>query len=141
MFKKLIVLSALSATVMLTGCAPAEFVNPDPQKLVLGKSTKADVLQAAGTNPAPKEFDAKLIRTANRFISSYTPILKGADFYGFIVKRHSHIYVTYNDILVANGYDSCYDEDSTKFDADKVPQNQKRDDKTGSHCSNRKTFR
>jgi hypothetical protein len=122
MFKKAIVLSALSATVLLAGCAPAEFVNPDPQKLVLGKSTKEDVFNVLGNDPKPIEVDATLAQNGQKVHFIEYKHLKGANFWGLIVKRHSHIYVTHNNILVADGYDSCYDEDSTEFDVDKVPQ-------------------
>lgn len=122
MMRKIFALTLLAASIILAGCAPAEFVNPDPQKLTLGISTKEDVLQAIGKDPAPKEFDGTMVQNGLHVHFIVYTHIKSASFWGLIVPRHSHVYVTYNNILVGEDYDSSYDEDSTRFDPDKVAQ-------------------
>ncbi|WP_297500862.1 outer membrane protein assembly factor BamE [Ferrovum sp.] len=122
MFKKTIVLSALAATVMLAGCAPTDFVQPDAQKIAVGKSTWQDVLAASDHdhNPGDTTFidndSGKTIRVMS-FVYS-----KGADFVGMTIQRHTQYYFFNNNILIGQLYDSTFDKDSTDFDESKASQ-------------------
>ncbi len=107
---------------LLAGCASTDFVKPDAQKIVIGKSTWQDVLAASDQEHKPIEGtlrdndSGKEIRVMSFMYS------KGADFFGMTIQRHTQYYFFSNNVLIGQVYDSTFSADSTDFDEDKIPQ-------------------
>lgn len=114
---KLLRLVSLSVAVLvLTGCAH-DFVRPAQDAVLLGHSTKEDVLKVAG-NPTVKndkiQINGENIQTLTYFY------VKGAKFYGLIAPQRTLTYSFFNNVLIGEEFNSSFDEESTNFEAEKA---------------------
>jgi len=116
---KLIRLLCVAATVIaLTACASGPtFTKPDAEKLVLGKSTRADVLQSQNAKPTSETeatVNGEKVHETTYFAA------ENPKFWGMLIERRFGTYTFYNEVLVGNVFTSSYSDESTKFDTDKI---------------------
>ena len=110
--------SLVAIFVALSGCASAPaFVKPAPDKLVLGKSTRAEVLQSQQVQP----FLEQDLNVNNEKAEAITYTAgESPKFWGLLIERRSGTYTVFNDVLVGMEFDSTYDGESTDFNTDKI---------------------
>jgi outer membrane protein assembly factor BamE (lipoprotein component of BamABCDE complex) len=111
-------LSVFAITAVLAGCAGTDFKRPDPQSLVVGKSTAADVTRVMG---APRQVGEVLkneqkIKTA-RYVYATTG---GESLYSGVVPARAMVFSTFNDVLIGQEFVSSFKIDATEFDDSKV---------------------
>ena len=111
-------LCVAAAALALTACASGpQFTKPDAEKLVLGKSTRADVTQSQNAKPASEAdvtVNGEKVHDLNYFAS------ENPKFWGMLIERRFGTYTFYNDVLVGVQFTSSYANESTKFDTDKI---------------------
>lgn len=116
-------LCVAAAVVALTACASGpKFTKPDAEKLVLGHSTRADVVQSQAAKPVSETdgmVNGEKVHDVNYF-SAENP-----KFWGMLIERRFGTYSFYNDTLVGIQFTSSYASESTKFDTDKIASIQK----------------
>ncbi len=119
MKKKMGILSALVFAVILTGCAGTNFKRPDPQALVVSKSTSADVTRVMG---APMQ-TGELLKNNEKIKTARYAYAEGAGTgrYPGVVPARSMSFFTFNDLLVGQEFVSSFPDDATEFDDTKVP--------------------
>lgn len=104
--------------IAVSGCASApSFVKPAPDKLGLGKSTGAEVLQTLKTQPATQSdvsINGEKVKVLNYFYG------ENPKFWGLLISRRYQSYTLYNDILVGDEFTSTFEGESTEFDTDKI---------------------
>lgn len=104
--------------IAVSGCASApSFVKPAPDKLALGKSTGAEVLQTLKTQPATQSdvsINGEKVKVLNYFYG------ENPKFWGLLISRRYQSYTLYNDILVGDEFTSTFEGESTEFDTDKI---------------------
>jgi outer membrane protein assembly factor BamE (lipoprotein component of BamABCDE complex) len=111
-------LLAFATCAILTACAGTDFKRPDPQSLVVGKSTAADVTRVMGQ---PRQVGEALkneqkIKTA-RYVYATTG---GESLYPGVVPARAMVFSTFNDVLVGQEFVSSFKVDATEFDDSKV---------------------
>lgn len=115
---RICLLAALLAT--LTGCASGPvFVKPEPERLVVGKSIKEEVLRSQQVKPVSQQeltLNGEKVQTIN-FAAGESP-----KFWGMVIERRLGTYTLFNDLLVGQEFNSTYEGESTEFDTTKVPQ-------------------
>ena len=108
--------------IAISGCASApSFVKPAPDRLELGKSTRAEVLQTLKTQPASS--DVTLNKEKVQVLNYYYG--ENPKFWGLLISRRFQTYALFNDILVGDEYSSTFDGESTDFNTDKISSIQK----------------
>lgn len=112
-------LSVIALAVIMSGCAGSNFKRPDPQALVVGKSTSSDVTQVMGTPLQTGEVlkNNEKIRTARYAYAEGA----GTGRYPGVVPARAMVFSTFNDLLVAQEFVSSFPDDATEFDEAKVP--------------------
>ena len=135
-------LSILALIICLAGCtAGRDFAPPTPEALVLGTTTRAQILEKYGP-PARQATAAAGFTTplmagttqgsldvappANSFVSLTYVFAKREDpMFSWNVSRRSLIFTFWNDKLVAYHFLSNFEQDSSNFDELKVAALQK----------------
>lgn len=102
----------------LAGCAGTNFKRPDPQSLVVGKSTSADVTRVMGTPLQTGE----LIKNEKKLKTARYAYAEGAGKgkYPGVVPARAMVFYTFDDVLVGQEFVSSFPEDATDFDETKV---------------------
>ena len=102
----------------LTGCAGTNFKRPDPQSLVVGKSTSTDVTKVMG---APFQ-TGELVKNEQKVKTARYAYAEGAGQgkYPGVVPARAMVFYTFNDVLVGQEFVSSFPEDATDFDESKV---------------------
>jgi hypothetical protein len=118
--KSLSKLFLLAASLLIissmTGCA-SNFVRPQQDAIVLGKSTIADVEKISGKSsiqPAESTSNGEKVKSTTYFYN------ESAKFWGLIIPWRSMSYVTHNDVVVGESFNSTMDGESTQFPLEKV---------------------
>lgn len=105
---------------ILTGCASGPvFVKPEPERLVVGKSSKDEVLKSQPVKPVSEQeltINGEKVQSIN-FAAGESP-----KFWGMVIERRLGTYTLFNDVLVGQEFNSSYEGESTEFDTSKVPQ-------------------
>ncbi len=108
----------MATLIALTGCASGpKFTKPDAAKLVLGKSSRAEVLQSQSAKPASETdmtVNGEKVHGINYFAA------ENPKFWGLLIERRFGTYTFYNDVLVGIEFTSSYANESTNFDTDKI---------------------
>lgn len=109
---------ALVCVVILSGCAGTDFKRPEPQSLVVGKSTSSDVTRVMGAPLQTGEVlkNNEKIRTA-RFAYAEGA---GTGRYPGVVPARAMVFSTFNDLLVGQEFVSSFPADVTEFDETKI---------------------
>ncbi len=112
-------LSAVVTTAILSGCAGTNFKRPDPQTLVVGKSTTADVTLVMGVPGQVGE----ALKNEQKIKTSRYAYAEGAGTgrYPGVVPVRAMVFTTFNDLLVGQEFVSSFPEDATEFDDSKIP--------------------
>lgn len=102
----------------LAGCAGTNFKRPDPQSLVVGKSTSADVTKVMG---APLQ-TGELVKNEKKLKTARYAYAEGAGKgkYPGVVPARAMVFYTFDDVLVGQEFVSSFPEDATDFDETKV---------------------
>jgi outer membrane protein assembly factor BamE (lipoprotein component of BamABCDE complex) len=102
----------------LSACAGTNFVRPDTQALVVGKSTAADVPRVMG---APGQV-GELLRNDQKLKTTRYAYAEGAGtgLYPGVVPARAMVFSTFNDLLVAQEFVSSFPQDATDFDESKI---------------------
>jgi hypothetical protein len=110
-------LTAFAASA-LAGCAGTNFKRPDVGALEVGKSTLAQVMQTMG----PPQQTGELLRNNEKLKSSRYAYAEGAGTgkYPGVVPARAMVFLTYNDLLVAEEFVSSFPNDATDFDESKI---------------------
>jgi hypothetical protein len=117
--KTLVRLLCVTASLAaLVGCAGTNFKRPEPQALQVGKSTLADVTRVMG--PAPQTGES--LRNEEKLKVSRYAYAEGAATgkYPGVVPARAMVFLTHNDLLVAEEFISSFPTDATDFDDSKV---------------------
>ncbi len=111
---------AAALLAALTGCASGPvFVKPEPEKLVLGKSTKDDVLRSQQAKPISQQ---EITLNGEKVLAINYATGESPKFWGMLIERRFGSYTLFNDVLVGQEFNSTYDGESTDFDTTKIPQ-------------------
>ena len=112
-------LLSLAAVALLAGCAGTNFKRPDPGALEVGKSTSAKVAQVMG--PAPQVGEA--LRNGEKLKVHRYAYAEGAGTgkYPGVVPARAMVFLTHNDLVVADEFVSSFPNDATEFDESKIP--------------------
>ncbi|MCR5883869.1 hypothetical protein LRS03_13795 [Rhizobacter sp. J219] len=118
MKRTLQIFAALVTTAVLAGCAGTNFKRPDPGALEVGKSTSAQVTQVMG--PAPQTGES--LRNGEKLKVHRYAYAEGAGTgkYPGVVPARAIVFLTHNDLLVAEEFVSSFPTDATDFDDSKV---------------------
>jgi hypothetical protein len=102
----------------VSGCAGVNFKRPEPQSLVVGKSTAADVTRVMG---APVQ-TGEALKNNEKVKTSRYAYAEGAGkgTYPGVVPARAMVFFTFNDLLVGQEFVSSFPEDSTDFDESKI---------------------
>ena len=116
--KKIRFLLVLISAAILTGCAGANFKRPEPQSLMLGKSSAADVVLLMG---APLQA-GELLRNNEKIRTTRYAYAEGAGTgrYPGVTPARAMVFFTFNDLLVGQEFVSSFPDDATDFDESKV---------------------
>ena len=112
-------LIALMTAAALSGCAGTNFKRPDPQAMVVGKSTTADVTRVMG---APAQV-GEALKNERKVKTARYAYAEGAGTgrYPGVVPARAMVFTTFNDLLVGQEFVSSFPQDATEFDETKVP--------------------
>ncbi|MCZ4306019.1 hypothetical protein O4G98_14895 [Zoogloeaceae bacterium G21618-S1] len=118
--KNMRVLLALVSVALLSGCAGSNFKRPEPQSLMVGSSTTADVTRVMG-NPLQT---GELLKNEEKVKITRYAYAEGAGSgrYPGVVPARAMVFSTFNDKLVGQEFVSSFPEDATEFDETKVQQ-------------------
>jgi hypothetical protein len=110
--------TALVTVAALAGCAGTNFKRPDPTALTLGKSTQAEITQVMGSPVQTGE----TLRNGEKFKVSRYAYAEGAGTgkYPGVVPARAMVFMTHQDLLVADEFVSSFPDDATDFDDAKV---------------------
>lgn len=111
------VLLALVIGVTLSACAGKDFARPAPGTLVLGKTSKTEVVAKMGEPRRTNE----VIKNGERVEMLVYVYARGSLPGGIVPARAMTLAVTERG-LVANSYVSSFEEDSTFFESENVKQ-------------------
>jgi hypothetical protein len=111
-------LAAALAIALVSGCAGTNFKRPDPQALVVGKSTAADVSRVMG----PPQQTGEALQNEQKTRSVRYAYAEGAGEgrYPGVVPARAMVFTTFNDLLVGQEFISSFKADATEFDESKV---------------------
>jgi hypothetical protein len=112
-------LVAFLAAAVLAGCAGTNFKRPEPQAMVVGKSTSADVTRVMG----PPAQVGEALKNEQKIKTARYAYAEGAGTgrYPGVVPARAMVFTTYNDLLVGQEFVSSFPNDATEFDDTKVP--------------------
>lgn len=111
-------LATLVTAAALVGCAGTNFKRPDPGALEVGKSTAAQVAQVMG---APQQTGESLRNGEKLKMHRYAYAEgTGTGKYPGVVPARAMVFLTHNDLLVAEEFVSSFPNDATDFDDSKV---------------------
>lgn len=113
------ILAALITTAVLSGCAGTNFKQPDPQSMVVGKSTTADVTRAMGE---PRQV-GEALKNGQKVKTMHYAYAEGAGTgrYPGVTPARAMVFTAFNDVLVGQEFLSSFPQDATEFDESKVP--------------------
>ena len=110
------VLVLVTATIV-AGCAGRDFKRPDPQSLVVGESTTADVIGVMGKSLSVSE---AVMNGQNIKTMSYMYAGGFGSTYPDVTPVRLMAFLTFNDLLVSQEFISSFKEDATDFDESKL---------------------
>lgn len=111
-------LLAMATTALLSACAGTDFKRPDPQTLVIDKSTAADVTRVMGV---PRQVGEAVKNEQKIKTSQYVYATTGGEaLYTGVVPARAMIFSTFNEVLVGQEFVSSFKIDATEFDETKV---------------------
>lgn len=111
-------LLAFVFAVILSGCAGTNFKRPEPQALVVGKSTSSDVTRVMGSPLQTGE----LLKNGEKIKTARYAYAEGAGTgrYPGVVPARAMVFSTFSDLLVGQEFVSSFPDDATDFDEAKV---------------------
>jgi hypothetical protein len=111
-------LVSAASIAVLAGCAGTDFKQPDSQALQVGKSTFSQVTQVMGLPPQTGES----LRNGEKLKVSRYVYAEGAGTgkYPGVVPARAMVFLTFNDLLVADEFVSSFPADATDFDESKI---------------------
>lgn len=111
-------LVSAASIAVLAGCAGTDFKRPDSHALQVGKSTIAQVTQVMGPPPQTGES----LRNGEKLKVSRYVYAEGAGTgkYPGVVPARAMVFLTFNDLLVADEFVSSFPADATDFDESKI---------------------
>lgn len=110
----------LTFVMLLAGCAGTDFKRPADGDLTLGKSTPAEVTAKMGGDPMQTGELLKNEKQLKVFRYAYAST-GGESTYPDVTPARSISYTFFNDILTSKEFVSSFKEDSSDFDAGKIP--------------------
>jgi hypothetical protein len=111
------VLAAL-AIVLVSGCAGTDFRRPDPQAVVVGRSTAEDVTRVMGT---PRQVGEAIVNDQKVKTMTYVyAAAAGEPLYQGVVPARALVFTTFRDVLVSQEFVSSFKQDATEFDHTKM---------------------
>jgi len=110
------VLVLVTATIV-AGCAGRDFKRPDPQSLVVGESTTADVIFFMGE---PMSVSEAVMNGQNIKTMWYTYSSGFGSLNPDVIAGRVMAFSTFNDLLVGQEFISSFKEDATDFDESKL---------------------
>lgn len=107
------------AVTILSACAVGtNFTRPDPNALIVGKTTSGEVIQLMGS---PRQVGEGMKNDERIKTLQYAySFSHGEATYPSVVPGRSMAFVTHNDVLVAKEFVSSFKEDGTDFDDSKI---------------------
>lgn len=121
--EKAVKISALLSVIIITGCAGRDFIRPDLNTIVVGKTTQSEVVSKLGkpygTGSVEKnglKLDTASYSYANTGSATQHPGVTGARTLGLYYK---------NSIVIGTEFTSSFKADGTDFDESKVAQLEK----------------
>lgn len=111
-------LLAILTVAILAGCAGTNFKRPEPQSLVIGKSTAADVSRVMGTPYQTGE----VLKNEQKIKTSRYAYAEGAGAgkYPGVVPARAMVFYTFDELLVGHQFVSSFPDDATDFDESKI---------------------
>jgi outer membrane protein assembly factor BamE (lipoprotein component of BamABCDE complex) len=113
----------MAIVTLIAGCAGTNFVRPQPDALVLGKTTYQEVLRQFG-EPYRKGTAVQEGLSVTTIAYSYSSATAGTGL-GGITPGRTIAFSFVNDVLVGYDFISSYEADSTDFDETKLGQIEK----------------
>ena len=107
----------IASLLLLTGCG-RNFVRPTDVALVVGSSTRANVIQLVG-KPSDED-ESKLLNGEMVQTVMYSYHIEPPLNVGMIVATRTLTYTFFNNVMIGNEFNSTFTADSTEFDASKV---------------------
>lgn len=117
-------LLGMTVLVLAAGCAGRNFTRPQPESLVLGKTTEAEIRQRFG-DPYREGTTIKNSETMKTL--SYAYATGASSLAGGVIPSRGQGFYFWNGTLVGHDFTSSFDEDKTDFDQSKVPQIKQRE--------------
>lgn len=116
--KKTQLLLAFLFAAILSGCAGTNFKRPEPQALVVGKSTSSDVTRVMGSPLQAGE----LLKNGEKIKTARYAYAEGAGTgrYPGVTPARAMVFSTFSDLLVGQEFVSSFPDDATEFDETKV---------------------
>jgi outer membrane protein assembly factor BamE (lipoprotein component of BamABCDE complex) len=118
--KKTQLLLVFIFAVILSGCAGTNFKRPEPQALVVGKSTASDVTRVMGSPIQAGELlkNGEKVKTARYAYAEGV----GTGRYPGVTPARAMVFSTFSDLLVGQEFISSFPDDATEFDEAKVSE-------------------
>lgn len=110
--------AAVLAIALVSACAGTNFKRPEPQALVVGKSTTADVVRVMGEPGRTGESLKNDQKT--RTLQYVYAEGAGEGRYPGVVPARAMSFTTFNDVVVGEEFISSFKADATEFDEAKV---------------------
>jgi hypothetical protein len=111
--------SLLAIAAAMAGCAGTNFKRPDAGALEVGKSTSTHIAQVMGQ---PLQTGESLRNGEKLKVLRYAYAEgAGTGKYPGVVPARAMVFITHNDLLVAEEFVSSFSTDATDFDEGKVP--------------------
>ena|SRR5690242_3876074 len=102
-----------------TGCAGRDFIRPQPESLILRKTTESEIRQQFG-RPFREGTMIKNGETMN--VLSYAYAAGASSLAGGVTPSRGQGFYFLNGVLVGHDFTSSFDEDRTDFDGTKAKQ-------------------
>lgn len=106
--------------ILVAGCAGRQFVRPQPEALVLGRTTHVEVFRQLG-EPYQRGMSLKEGQTVMSISYAYSTATGTSGFGGVEPARAMQFHFV-KDVLVGYEFTSSYKEDLTDFDDSKIAQ-------------------
>ncbi len=110
----------LAGLILMAACAGRDFTRPQPDTLVLGKTTYEEIVRQFG-DPFRKGTALKEGQTVTSISYAFASATAGSGFGGVTPARAMGYYFV-SGVLVGYEFTSSYPEDRTDFDETKVPR-------------------
>lgn len=118
--KKFYLNFVLVLVFVLSGCAGKDFVRPDSQQLILGKSSQTDILKLMGEPYKTGEVLKNNERIKNLHYAYAST--GGESKYPGVIPARGLTFSTFNDQMVGQEFVSSFAADITDFDDSKITQ-------------------